>query len=81
MLNNVLRFLQASPSFREAFDAQETGVTALYEMAEGQRPFFAAALARKTGRIRAIGRFGPERRRNNASSTFYGPPARPGFSS
>ena len=38
MLNNVLEFLHASPAFREAFDAQENGVAALYEMAEGQRP-------------------------------------------
>ncbi|NLD83245.1 MAG: hypothetical protein GX637_03695, partial [Clostridiales bacterium] len=44
MLNNVLEFLMASPSFREAFDAQARGVSALYEMAEGQRPFYAALL-------------------------------------
>ena len=50
MLNNVLEFLHASPAFREAFDAQENGVAALYEMAEGQRPFYAAMLARETGR-------------------------------
>ena len=50
MLNNVFNFLNASPAFREAFDAQETGVAALYEMAEGQRPFYAAALAKASGR-------------------------------
>ena len=50
MLNNVLKFLHASPAFREAFDAQETGAAALYEMAEGQRPFYAALLSRETGR-------------------------------
>ena len=50
MLNNVYKFLSASPAFREAFDAQENGVAALYEMAEGQRPFYAAMLARETGR-------------------------------
>jgi len=50
MLNKVLAFLNASPSFREAFDARETGVAALYETAEGQRPFYAAALARLAGR-------------------------------
>ena len=50
MLNNVYRFLCASPAFREAFDAQEKGVAALYEMAEGQRPFYAALLARQSGR-------------------------------
>ena len=44
MLNKVLDFLQASPAFREAFDAPGNGVTALYEMAEGQRPFYAALL-------------------------------------
>ena len=50
MLNNVWKFLHASPAFREAFGASGDGVTALYEMAEGQRPFFAALLARETGR-------------------------------
>ena len=50
MLNKVLNCLDASPSFREAFDAPEKGAVSLYETAEGQRPFFAAALARKTGR-------------------------------
>ena len=50
MLNNVLQYLDASPSFREAFDAPESGAVSLYETAEGQRPFFAAALQRKTGR-------------------------------
>lgn len=50
MLNKLLRFLDASPLFQEAFDAHENKIHALYEMAEGQRPFFAAALARKTGR-------------------------------
>ena len=50
MLNNILQFLHASPEFREAFRADETGVAALYEMAEGQRPFYAALLARETGR-------------------------------
>ena len=50
MLNNVLDFLIASPSLREAFQAPEKGVLALYDMAEGQRAFYAAALARKTGR-------------------------------
>ncbi len=46
MLNNVLEFLLASPAFREAFDAQSDGVSALYDMAEGQRPFYAALLQR-----------------------------------
>ena len=50
MLNKVLEFLHASPGFREAFDARQKGVSALYEMAEGQRPFYAAMLARETGR-------------------------------
>ena len=44
MLNNVLEYLQASPAFREAFDAQSDGIAALYDMAEGQRPFYAALL-------------------------------------
>ncbi len=50
MLNNVLNFLQASPAFREAFDAQSNGVSAIYEMAEGQRPFYAALLQRASSR-------------------------------
>ncbi|MDD6683592.1 MAG: transcription-repair coupling factor [Clostridiales bacterium] len=50
MLNKLLDFLSASPAFREAFGAENKGVHALYEMAEGQRPFYAAALSRKTGR-------------------------------
>ena len=50
MLNKILDHLRASPAFREAFDARESGVAALYEMAEGQRPFYAALLARETGR-------------------------------
>ena len=50
MLNNVLQFLSASPAFREAFDAQKKGVAALYETAEGQRPFYAALLALASGR-------------------------------
>lgn len=50
MLNKVLEVLNASPSFREAFETAEKGVVALYEMAEGQMPFYAAALARLTGR-------------------------------
>ena len=50
MLNNVLEYLHASPLIREAFDAPAEGLTALYETAEGMRPFFAAMLARKTGR-------------------------------
>ena len=50
MPDNVLDFLMASPSLREAFRAPEKGVLALYDMAEGQRPFYAAALARTTGR-------------------------------
>ncbi len=50
MLNNVLEFLQASPAFREAFDAQSNGISALYDMAEGQRPFYAALLQRASGR-------------------------------
>ena len=50
MLNKIIDFLSASHSFREAFETKEKGIHALYEMAEGQRPFFAAALALKTGR-------------------------------
>ena len=51
MLNDRLfEFLQASPAFREAFDAQAAGISAVYEMAEGQRPFYAALLAFRTGR-------------------------------
>ena len=50
MLNSVLSYLNASPAFREAFDAENQGVCALYEMAEGQRPFYAAMLARESGR-------------------------------
>ncbi len=50
MLNKILDFLAASPAFREAFAAPENGVTALYDMAEGQRAFYAAALACQTGR-------------------------------
>ena len=50
MLNNILEFLHASPAFREAFDAQAKGVSALYDMAEGQRPLYAALLAAATGR-------------------------------
>ena len=50
MQNNVLDLLLASPSLREAFPAPEKGVLALSDMAEGQRPFYAAALARKWGR-------------------------------
>ena len=50
MLNKMLEYLNASPAFREAFDAPEKGALALYEMAEGQRAFYAAALARRTGR-------------------------------
>ena len=42
MLNKILDFLTASPAFREAFDAQSDGIAALYDMAEGQRPFCAA---------------------------------------
>ncbi|MBR1586089.1 MAG: transcription-repair coupling factor [Clostridia bacterium] len=50
MLNNVLEFLAASPAFREAFDAPARGVAAVYEMAEGMRPLFAALLARGKNR-------------------------------
>ena len=50
MLNKLLDFLSASPAFREAFGAENKGIQALYEMAEGQRPFYAAALSKKTGR-------------------------------
>ena len=50
MLNKLTDFLSASPSFREAFETEEKGALALYEMAEGQQPFYAAALAKKTGR-------------------------------
>ncbi len=50
MLNNVREFLHASPAFREAFDARENGVAALYDMAEGQRPFYAALLSAESGR-------------------------------
>ena len=50
MLNNVRDFLHASPAFREAFDARENGIAALYDMAEGQRPFYAALLAAESGR-------------------------------
>ena len=50
MLNKLLECLHASPAFREAFDAQSKGVSALYEMAEGQRPFYAALLHAETGR-------------------------------
>ncbi len=50
MLNKLMEYLSASPVIREAFDAEKPGAMALYEMAEGQRPFYAAALARKTGR-------------------------------
>ena len=50
MLNKILSLLAASPAFREAFDAPEKGVLALYDMAEGQRAFYAAALAQHTGR-------------------------------
>ena len=45
MLNNVREFLHASPAFREAFVARENGIAALYDMAEGQRPFYAALLS------------------------------------
>ena len=50
MLNKLLKQLTASPSVREAFDAPEKGVTCLYDMTEGQRAAFAAALQRHTGR-------------------------------
>ena len=50
MLNNVREFLHASPAFREAFDACENGIAALYDMAEGQRPFYAALLSAESGR-------------------------------
>ena len=50
MLNNVRVFLHASPAFREAFDARENGIAALYDMAEGQRPFYAALLSAESGR-------------------------------
>ena len=50
MLNNVRDFLHASPAFREAFDARENGIAALYDMSEGQRPFYAALLAAESGR-------------------------------
>ena len=50
MLDNIREFLHASPAFREAFDAQANGVSALYDMAEGQRPFYAALLHRETAR-------------------------------
>ena len=50
MLNKLLKKWTASPSVREAFDAPEKGVTCLYDMAEGQRAAFTAALARHTGR-------------------------------
>ncbi len=50
MLNKIREFLLASPAFREAFDARADGVSALYEMAEGQRPFYAALLAAESGR-------------------------------
>lgn len=50
MLNKIWNHLSASPAFREVFDARADGVSALYEMAEGQRPFYAALLARQTGR-------------------------------
>ena len=50
MLNNVRDFLHASPAFREAFDAHEKGIAALYDMAEGQRPFYAALLSAESGR-------------------------------
>lgn len=50
MLNKLLKKLTASPHVREAFEAPEKGVTCLYDMAEGQRAFFAAALAQKSGR-------------------------------
>ena len=44
MLNNIWDYLQASPAFREAFDAHSDGVSAVYDMAEGQRPFYASLL-------------------------------------
>ena len=50
MLNKLLKKWTASPSVREAFDAPEKGVTCLYDMADGQRAAFTAALARHTGR-------------------------------
>lgn len=50
MLEKLLQKLSASPKLWEAFDAPEKGVTCLYDMADGQRAFLAAALAKKTGR-------------------------------
>ncbi len=50
MLELLLKKLLASPDLREAFAAPEKGITCLYDMAEGQRAFFAAALARESGR-------------------------------
>lgn len=50
MLDLILKQLMASPRVREAFRAPEKGVTCLYDIAEGQRPFFAAALAKQTER-------------------------------
>ena len=57
MLNNVRVFLHASPAFREAFDAHENGVAALYDMAEGQRPFYAALCWAENGIDAAMNRF------------------------
>ena len=50
MLKQLFEFLNGFPAFREAFDAQATGISAVYETAEGQRPFYAALLAEQTGR-------------------------------
>ena len=50
MLCKILSFLNASPTFREAFETPEKGAHTLYDLAEGQRPFYAAALARQSGR-------------------------------
>ena len=50
MLARIFDFCSASPSFREAFEPPEKGVFSLYDMAEAQRPFYAALLSEKTGR-------------------------------
>ena len=50
MLNKLLKKLTASPRVREAFEAPEKGIVCLYDMAEGQRAFLTAALARQTER-------------------------------
>ena len=50
MLSKLIKLLQASPAFGEAFGAPAEGVSCLYEVSEGQRPLLTSLLAETAGR-------------------------------